>query len=63
MPLNDKIVQYLAEHGVPGARIKETVIIIPTATGEMHRVIFGFIDEKKLDSIVAEWKSVQADAA
>ena len=59
MPYNlcQKITNYLKEQGIEGARVQESIIVLPTETGEFHRRIVGVVTKDKLDSIVAEYRS------
>lgn len=61
--LDDKIASYLEQQGVSGARVHETIIIIPTPMGELHRRIQSVINSTKLDVIVAEYKALMENAA
>ncbi len=54
--LDEKIIRYLEERGAVGASIRETLIVIPTPTGELHRRILGVINSDKLDAIIDEYK-------
>ncbi len=61
--LDEKIIAYLEERGAVGARVHETVIVIPTPTGEMHHRIQGVINSTKLDAIIDEYKKQVENAA
>ena len=61
--LDDKITGYLADKGLPNARLADTVIIIPFGDGEIHRRISGVVTKEKLDAIVSEVKAKLENAA
>lgn len=61
MPYNlcQKITNYLKEQGIEGARVQESIIVLPTETGEFHRRIVGVVTKDKLDLLIKEYKANQ----
>jgi hypothetical protein len=55
--LDDKITNYLSDHGVAGARVHEAIIVMPTQSGEIHRRVQGVVTKAKLDAIIEEYKA------
>lgn len=58
-PLSAAITSYLEDKGIEGARLLESIIILPTENGEIHRRISGEITSAKLDSLIAEYQEKQ----
>lgn len=51
--LDDKIIKYLADRGVDGAKVHEGTITI----GDYTKTINGVVNKKKLDAIIEEYKA------
>lgn len=60
--LDDKITRYLEDKGIPGARVKELIIVLPLGeNGEWHRKISGVINAAKLDIVIDAYREAIAE--
>ena len=51
--LNDKIISYLEDNGISGARFKDGILSLPN---DSHVKIAGVVSSTKLDAIIKEYK-------
>lgn len=53
--LDNKIIKYLADRGVAGAKVHEGTITI----GDYTKTINGVVSKRKLDAIIEEYKATE----